>query len=161
MVFEVEVGHEDVEEPVVVEITPVGSHAGLGLAICAEGDAAEQAVLDEPAVPVVAVQEVPRRVVGHVGVGVAIVVVVAEDDAEPLAVERVRHASLCGDVRECAVAGVQEQGVLGGVVDVGVAIGAQVAARVAAELVVVPAKVDVVGDVQVEVAIGVDVGPGR
>ena len=47
------------------------------------------------------------------------------------------------------------------VVDIGVAVGAQAASRLAAELVVVEAEVDVVGHVQVEVAIQIRVAECR
>ena len=84
---------------------------------------------------------------------------VAEDNPQPLAVDRIGNPGLLGDVNEAAVALVEVQAVGQGAVDVGVAIGAQVTPRVTAELVVVPGEVNVVGHIQIKATVVVDVTP--
>ncbi|HEU4401055.1 MAG TPA: hypothetical protein VFT43_03015 [Candidatus Polarisedimenticolia bacterium] len=88
-----QVGHEEVEAAVVVVVGHVGPHAGLRQAVLGERHAGQLADLLEGAVAAVAPEEVRRVVVGDVEVLVAVVVVVAPDDPEPLA-RAVDHAGL-------------------------------------------------------------------
>ena len=89
------VGDVQVQVAVAVDV----QKAGPGADLLAVADAGRGGHVGERAVAVVAVQHV-RAEVAHVEVRVAVVVVVADGDAQPVA--GVRHARRSADVRELA-----------------------------------------------------------
>ena len=103
-----EVGDEEVRQTVAVDVAAIDAHAGLRLAVAVEADAGRVGHVDEGAVAVVLVEEVPHHVVGDVDVGVAVAIEIAEGDAEALA-GGVGDPRRARDVGERAVAVVAKQ----------------------------------------------------
>ena len=105
------------------------------------------------------VQEVRRRVVGHKHIHPPVIVVVGEDDAEPVAA-MLADAGLLADVgKRAVVVVVVEDGRKGSEVE-RVTVDADPRGGVAAEDVVVEAGVDVVDDEEIEIAVAIDVRKG-
>ena len=155
-----QVGHEQVLPAVAIQIARVGPHAGLRLTVLAAADPGLESDVGEPAVAVVPVQRVDRRVVGDVEILVAVRVVVEPDDAQSLAV-RVPDAGGARHLLEFAVPLVVIQHVGQPAVGVGMTVRAPHCAHVAAELLVVHREVDVIRHEQIEAPVVVVVGPGR
>jgi hypothetical protein len=107
----------------------------------------------------VVIQEIRRGVVGHEDVRPAVVVVVTDHDAEPVAAP-VEHAGLAADVGEGAVAVVAVEHRPQRREVERVAVDAELLAGVAAEHLVVHARVHVVDDEEVHVTVAIDVRPG-
>ena len=97
-----EVGHREVGPAVVVVVPPVGPHAGLGSPGLPVRGAGQHPDLGEPTLFVVE-QEVADVVVGDVEVGPAVEVVVGEGGPQPLA-PGLQHPRGFGDVGEPAAA---------------------------------------------------------
>ncbi len=109
-----EVGQEQVEITVAVIIRGIEPHAGLLPGVLAQCDTGEQADFLERPVALVMKQQVWRGVVGHEDVGPAVVVEVAEDNAEAV-VARVADPGRLGNVgkRAVAIVAVQHIGLAG------------------------------------------------
>ena len=99
-----EVGDDEVQPAVSVVVARVHAHAGLGAAVPAERDPAEQAHAFEAAIAAVVVQEVRVRVVGDVEVRPPVVVVVGRHHAQSPGRGRILQAASIGDLCEGAVA---------------------------------------------------------
>ena len=118
-----EVRDEEIREAVAVDVGAIDAHARLRLAVLIESDARRRTRRRRTAVAVVAIQEIPHRVVRDVDVHVAVAIEVAERDAEPLA-GRIRDAGRSRDIGERAVAVVAKEAVGLAVEERRVAIGA-------------------------------------
>ncbi len=91
-----EVGLDDVEEAVAVEVADGDAHAGLGLAVGGVGDAGLDGDVLEGAVLLVLVVGGGGGVVGDVDVGPAVVVEVGDGDAEAVGADGVENAGFFG-----------------------------------------------------------------
>ena len=158
-----EVGLDDVEEAVAVEVSDGNAHAGLGLAVGRVGDAGLDGDVFEGAVLLVLVEGGGGGVVGDVDVGPAIVVEVGDADAEAIGADGVEDARFFGDVGEGAVAIVVVEDVFTTLQagwaagDLNAFVGAAGGFGVGRGLDV---EVDVVGDEEVEMAVAVVVEEG-
>ena len=103
-----QVRDDNVGAAVVVVIGEVDAHAREGLAVLVEADACDQADLREGSVALVVEQKALNRIVGDVDVGEAVVVVVGERDAQPLA-RRLRDGRRGRHIGERPIAVVVEQ----------------------------------------------------
>ena len=151
-----------VEPAVVVVVGQVHAHAGLLGPHSVEREPAHEALVGEAPVPLVHVQLVGGRVVGHVEVQIPVVVDVAPHHAEP-EVPPVEDAGLRGDVGEGPVGPLAVEGV-GGAPEPDRAASAgdpAVPAPLALRGQVLRPRVEVVCDVQVEAPVGVVVPEGR
>ena len=101
-----------IEPSVAVVVGGADAHAGLGPAVCGERDARLQADFLERPVAVVVKEQRRRRIVGHVDIGPAVVVVVEHERREPERRASLQEAGLLGDVRERAVAVAPEERVV-------------------------------------------------
>ena len=108
-----EVGFEEVEAAVTVDVGGGGAHAGLLAAVLVEGDAGVGADVGEGAVVVVAVEDGGGGVAGDVEVGPAVVVVIQGGDGEAVVAGGFLDAGGFGDVFKVAVAEVVEEEVGG------------------------------------------------
>ena len=110
-----EVGFDDVEQAVAVEVTDGDAHAGLGFAIGRVGDAAFDGFVLEGAVALVAIEGGGGGVVGDIDVGPAVVVEIGDGYREAVGADGVEDAGLFRDVGEGAVAVVAVEDVLAAV----------------------------------------------
>ena len=158
-----EVGLDDVEEAVAVEVSDGHAHAGLGLAVGRVGDAGFDGDVFEGAVLLVLVEGGGGGVVGDVDVGPAVVVEVGDADTEAIGADGVEDAGFFADVGKGAISVVVvedvfaalEAGRSAGDLDafVGTAGGGGIGRGLDVE-------VDVVGDEEIEVAVAVVVEEG-
>ena len=155
--LEVEVGDDQVHPAVPVGIAPVGAHPCLRQPLLVVGDPGGEPGLPErhsrrPGLN--PEEEVRRGVVRHIDLRGAVPREVGDDDAEPLPLLASGHRGGA----EPAVAEVLEEGVRGAGVLLRMAVGEQVAHRAHAVPVAVEGEVEVVGrvDVQVAVPLGVE-----
>ena len=158
-----EVGLDDVEEAVAIEVSDGDAHAGLGLAIGRVGDAGFDGHILECAVLLVLVEGGGGGVVGDVDVGPAVVVEVGDADAESIGADGVEDAGFFADVGEGAVSVVVIEDVFAALQagrpagDLDALVGAAGGGGVGRGLDV---EVDVVGDEEIEVAVAVVVEEG-
>src|SRR5207302_1856989 len=73
--------YHQVQPAVVVVIAKIHTHAGLLASVSAEGDSGGHAHFGESPIPVVVVEKTGGRIVGHVEVQLAVVIVVSEGTA--------------------------------------------------------------------------------
>ena len=145
---------------VAVVVAGVGAHAGLGPGLAVHRHAGGEPHALEAAVPEVAIQEVGVRVVGHEEIDEAVVVVVGRDDAEAVGAGRIGEAVRLGGLREAAVPEVLEEQIgLAGQPgrsdhDAGPVAPDERPLRAHD---VVPGRLDVARDIQVQVAVGIGV----
>ena len=102
--FEFVIRHDEIQVAVTVVVAEVGAHACPRHPVAGHRDARRAVPTSaEVAAALVVKQEVRRRVVGHEQVHPSVVVIVAEDDAQPVAA-MVEDAGLPADVGESSVA---------------------------------------------------------
>ncbi len=155
-----EVGHDDVGKSVSVDVAGVDPHASLGIAFDPEArPRSDGDVLELPAAEVVE-QVVHDLVVGDVEVGLAVEVEVDEENAEALA-DGLAEARLARDVGERSVAVVAIQRAQRAVIHDRRAVVALARLTIAAEERLVLPVVRVLRHEEVEIAVAVDVRPGR
>ena len=171
----VKVGHVEVDVAVVVVVGRVDSHTRLGLAIAVEGDTGRDGHIGEMQVAVIAEQHVGRLVVGHEQIDATIVVEVRRHDPQTVVVVGRRHTRSRRDVGETPAAVIAVEPVPGTGQPKGTTVDTD-ASEVHAELVVgrvfghvVEGEADIVGHVEIEVAVkvgieeggtGAEIGPG-
>ncbi len=155
----VEVRHEQVFVAVAVEVGGVDPHAGLRLAVRVERAPGEQRRVRERAVAAIDPELVGQAVVGDVEVEPAVAVEVPAHDAESRTVVG-RDARLGGDRPEGPVTIVVEQSVGDGQVAVRPAVVFK-PVRSVALLVGRKAPVEVIGDVEIEPTVTIDVDESR
>jgi hypothetical protein len=103
-------GDEDVQQAIAVDIVHVRSHACQRLPVDSHRHAGPQADLFEDTVPFVVKQEIRRRIVGDVDVFPTVGIVIAEDDAQPFAFRAV-DPRCARDIGKRAVAVVAKENV--------------------------------------------------
>jgi hypothetical protein len=108
---------------------------GLRLPVLSIADPRFERDVGEAAAAVVAVEEIPHGVVGHVDVEIAVVVVVAPNDAQALPFLGVVDARSLRHVGKRPVALVVEEQVRHGQINMRVAVSANVPGEIAAKLV--------------------------
>ena len=153
------IGQEVVLQAIAIDVSAVDPHAGLGAAGGVEGDAGFESRVFEFAAAQVAPEEVRHRVVGDEEVDVAVGIEVGGQDAEALGEDPATHGDpgRAGDVLESPSAAVEVERVGSPIVFVGVAVGGGSSLAAGAGLVDPGVVEQVVGDVEVEQAIAVDV----
>ena len=156
-----EVGDEEVEIPVAVVVPRVNAHARLGAAVLAVGQPGGGADLAEPEFSLVAEQEIGLGVVGHVDVGISVGIEIGEHDSESRQAVAGDAGPLPG-LREAAPAQVAIQPVRLAGDPLGSAVAAQalVAAPEPAAGRIGEIELHVVGDVQVQQPVAVQIPEG-
>ena len=104
-----EIGDEEAEAAAPIVIADGDAHAALLGSVLAHGDAHRKRDVLERAVFLILIQEIRRRIVGHVQIGPPVGVVVEPRDAEPEVRARIGDARLRADLGEAAVAVVVKQ----------------------------------------------------
>ena len=92
-----------VQPPVPVVVAEIDAHARLLFSVFVDGDAGREPNLGEFPVPFIAVQVIREGVVRDVQIGIAIVVVVPPDRAQPIVLLLVGHAGGATHIRERAI----------------------------------------------------------
>ncbi len=82
--LEIEVRDHDVEPAVGIVVAGVDTHSGTGFTVCRERDTGCETDLGELPLAVVVKQEVRHRIVGDEDVRPTVVVVVGDDDPQPV-----------------------------------------------------------------------------
>ena len=146
------IGDKNIEVAIVVVIANRRAHTPLFGAVAAIGHARTEALVHKGAVALVLVQIVGSRVIGDENIGPAIAVEIAEDDPVPI-VFCAGNASFLAAVGQGAVTAVVVEYIAGG----------EQAARTAKNIdglphagdgrSIVPRKVDIIGHVQIDVAV--------
>ena len=151
---------EVVLQAISVNVSAIDSHAGLGAAGGVEGDAGLERRVFELAAAQVAPEEVRYRVVGDEEVDVAVGIEVGGQDTEALGEDSAAHGDprRAGDVLKPAAAAVEVERVGSPIVFVGMAVGGGLLLAAGAGLVDPGVVEQVVGDVEVQQAVAVDVG---
>jgi hypothetical protein len=108
-----QVGDEQVEVAILVEISGHGSHAGLHRAVDVHRTTAHEGLVDELPIPVVHPQLIGHPVIGHVHVAAPIAVEIAERQSETIAEGR-RESGAGSAVVKAALSVVDVQNALGG-----------------------------------------------
>ena len=103
MRLELMIRHDQIQVAVTVVVAEVGAHACPRHPVAGHRDARARATLREAAAALVVIQEVRHRVVGHEQIQPSVVVIVAEDNPEPVAAVIV-NTRLPADVRKGSVA---------------------------------------------------------
>ena len=157
--FLAQMGHEQIDVAVAVEVRRVDAHAGLRRAVPVDGHAGEQGIVHETPVALVEPELVGQAVVGHVDVDAPVAVEVGGRHAQ-------RAAPGAGDTRgladvfETSVAQIAKQAVfLAGAAQRSAVIahtGGQATLALVVEVVL-----QVVAHVQVQPAVGIDVHERR
>ena len=153
-----EVADDDVEESVPVVVAKVCAHACFGFAIWAEGDAGIQPNIGKSRPPLVAKEKVRGHIVGDKQIGIAVFVVVTKYHAE-LTAAVVINAYFFRHVGKSSISLIAVHNPRRALVLTGTAVDAYRA--VPALFVVFEGEIGIVGNVEVEIAIVVDVGKGR
>ena len=158
-----EMGQQDIHPSVAVNVPDADAHAGFRCPVAVDRDSAGQGLFGKRPVTLIDPKMVALPVVGHVDVHPAVIGQVQADGAETLGSLASRgrtDARLRGDLHECPVPRVAVQRVRHAVEDPRAAVvrGAGVGA---ARLVDRQVVVDVVDDVQVEMAVAVVVAEDR
>ena len=153
-----EVADDDVEESVPVVVAKVRAHACLGFAVRAEGDAGIQPNIGKSRPPLVAKEEVRGHIVGDKQIRIAVFVVIAKHYAE-LTAAVVINAHCFRYVGKRSISFVAIHNPRRALILTGPAVDAY--RTVPALFVVFEGKIGIVGNVEVEIAVVVDVGKGR
>ena len=152
------VRHPDVGPAVAIEVAQVDPHAAVRHALIIERDAGDEPLLRERAIAVVHVEKVVGGVVADIDIDVPVEIHVGEQDAETLAVGAQARLARNLDERAVPLVAIDRVGQaleLAWRADVAFLGGA------AAERIVLERPVHVAGEIQVEVAVAIEVGPPR
>ncbi len=158
-----EVGLDEVEQAVAVEVADRNAHARLGFAVGRESDARFDGDVFEGPVFLILVIRSSGGVVGDVDVGPAVIVKIGDRDAEAIGADGVEDAGLFRYVGEGSIAVVVVEDVLAalqagrpaGDLDAFVGACAGLGKRRGLDI-----EVDVVGDEEIEVAVAIVVEEG-
>ena len=152
IVLAFKVGDKDIEVAIVVVIADRDAHAPLFGAVAAIGHARAEALVHKGSVALILVQIIGRRVVGDENIGPAIAVEIAKNDPVPI-VLRAGNAGFLAAVGPSAVAAVVVEDIASG----------EQTARAAKNIDrlpyagngrrIVPRKVDIIGDVQIDITV--------
>ena len=126
VVLEVQMDRDDVQPTIAIVIGEVGAHSRLRLPILAIPDPREKRHVLELSLPVVLKEKVPHGVVGHVNIRISVVVIIAPDDSQTLAIVGHMDARLLSDVGEGSISVVTKQDARLHVIDIGMTIGLQI-----------------------------------
>src|SRR5262249_28128987 len=126
MSLAVEIRDENIEQPVAVDIAHVRAHAGKRLSITADSNAGKQPDLFEPSFSLVVKKKIRRRIIRHVDIGPAVVIVIAENNAQSFALGTVDSRFLA-DIRERTIPVVAIENVGLTVINVRMAVNSRVA----------------------------------
>ena len=151
-----EVRHPHVGETVAVEVAQVDPHAPVGHPLIVEGRAADEPVLRKMAMAVVDVEEVVGGVVGDIDIDIAIDVEIGQKHSQPLAVAPQTGRSRGIGKRAVAVA---ETDRVGQPLERPRRTDVTDGRRRPAAGMVVERPVDVAGEIEIEDAIAVEIGP--
>ena len=151
-------GEDQVDPRVAVVVARVGAHSRLGAGIAVDRDAGNLCNVLESAVAEVVVEEVRIGVVRHEQIDEPVVVIVGGQDGESVRARRIGEAVRVGRFLELSVAEVFEEevglaGESGGADHDGRSVAPD--ERATRALHGIPGRLDVAGDVQVEVAVAV------
>ena len=151
-------GGVDVEAAVVVVVANGEAHARLGTAEAIDSAAEHHRPLLKAAATLIDKQEVGFGVVGDVEIDEAVSGEVGDRHPKPL-VAGAEEAHLAGGIAEGAVAIVKEAGIGPGI-DVAGMTDSRLALRVVAGEGIEDVVLQIVADVEIEVVVAVEVGPG-
>ena len=152
IVLAFKVGDKNIEVPIVVVIADRRAHAPLFGAVAAIGHARAEALIDKGSVALILVQIVGSRVVGDENIGPAIAVEIAEDHPVPI-VLCASNTGFLAAVSQGAVTIVAVEYIASGEQTARAAKNIDVLPYAGDGRSIVPRKVDIIGHVQIDIAV--------
>ena len=104
-----EVGDDDVQSPIVIEVAEIHAHSGALLALETQCRAGLQCDFFESAIVLIVIEIIWAAIIGDVEVRPAIVVVVRPNPLHAQIMSGIAHARFLGDVLKSAIAAVPQE----------------------------------------------------